>query len=55
MQLLNGRMDVILDNLRQVVDEGFPAAQQAHKEDVAKWGESRVLSDSPEFATDINE
>ena len=31
-------MDAMLENLRLVVENGFPAAQQAFKDDVAKWG-----------------
>lgn len=29
----------MLENLRAVVDNGFPVAQQGYKEDIAKWGE----------------
>lgn len=28
----------MLESLRAVVDDGFPAAQQAYKEEVTKWG-----------------
>lgn len=37
-EILNDRMDVMLDNLRAAVDNGFQAAQLAYKEDLTKWG-----------------
>jgi hypothetical protein len=37
-EILNEKMDVMLENLRLVVENGFPAAQQAFKDDLAKWG-----------------
>lgn len=38
--ILNERMDGMLENLRSVVEAGFPAAEQAYKDDLAKWGGS---------------
>lgn len=40
-EILNERMDAMLENLRLVVDSGFPSAQQAFKDDLAKWGKHR--------------
>lgn len=37
-EILNERMDAMLESLRAVVDDGFPAAQQSYKEEVTKWG-----------------
>lgn len=36
--MLNEKMDAMLENLRLVVENGFPVAQHAYKDDMAKWG-----------------
>jgi hypothetical protein len=35
--ILNKRIDNLLEQLRKVVDEGFAAAQQHYKDELAKW------------------
>ncbi|KAF9513539.1 hypothetical protein BS47DRAFT_1393255 [Hydnum rufescens UP504] len=37
-QIINKRMDALLEQLRDLVIAGFNAAQQAHRDDVARWG-----------------
>jgi hypothetical protein len=37
-QILNEKMDGLLEDLRVVVKNGFDAAQQAYRDDVLKWG-----------------
>ncbi|KAF8310732.1 hypothetical protein DL93DRAFT_2230056 [Clavulina sp. PMI_390] len=53
-EILNKRIDSVLEKLKHAVEEGFPAAERAWRDDVAKWEEKqkrRVKADDESAAS----